>query len=146
MLERQSSQNIFPQFADIVAKTECPRYLITMDTGIGDAIAIGLSALDQIIRNDPAACGNIDVLCNPLQAEIFAYDPRINNILATDITFFPSLEPATWLKTFFLDNERASIVHLLQERHYKGVFPSIVAPGLYLRLHSHIMLPNILKL
>jgi hypothetical protein len=146
MLERQSSQNIFPQFADIVAKTECPRYLITMDTGIGDAIAIGLSALDQIIRNDPAAYGNIDVLCNPLQAEIFAYDPRINNILATDITFFPSLEPATWLKTFFLDNERASIVHLLQERHYKGVFPSIVAPGLYLRLHSHIMLPNILKL
>lgn len=38
------------------------------------------------------------------------------------------------------------MVHLLRERHYKGVFPSIVAPGLYLGLHSHIMLPDILKL
>ena len=146
MLERQSSQDIHPQIGDAVAKQRGSRYLITLDVGIGDAVAIGLSAVDQIITNDPAAYGNIDVLCNRLQGEIFAYDPRINNILATNITFFPSLEPATWLKTIFLDHERASMVHLLRERHYKAVFPSIVAPGLYLGLHSHIMLPNILKL
>lgn len=146
MLERKSSQNIFPEFEKTGDKTEDPRYLITLDIGIGDAVAIGLSAIDQIIRNDPAAWGNIDVLCNTLQAEIFAYDPRISSIIATDIAFFPSLEPATWLKTIFLDNERASIVHHLQKQHYKGVFPGIVAPGLYLGLHSHIMLPNILKL
>jgi ADP-heptose:LPS heptosyltransferase len=146
MLERQSLQDIHPQFEDAVAKQQDPRYLITLDVGIGDAVAIGLSAVDQIIRNDPAAYGNIDVLCNGLQGEIFAYDPRINNILVTDITFFPSLEPTTWLKTIFLDHERASMVHLLRERHYKAVFPSIVAPGLYLGLHSRIMLPNILKL
>ena len=30
-----------------------------MDVGIGDAVAIGLSAVDQIIRNDPVAYGNI---------------------------------------------------------------------------------------
>lgn len=146
MLERNPSQIIFPQFEDTVDKTEAPRYLITMDVGIGDAVAIGLSAVDQIIRNDPAAYGNIDVLCNKLQAEIFTHDPRISSIIATDITFFPSLEPSSWLKTIFLDGERASIAHLLQQRHYKGVFPSIVAPGLYLGLHSHIMLPNIFKL
>ncbi len=146
MLERQSSQDMYPQFEDAVAKQQGSRYLITLDVGIGDAVAIGLSAVGQIITNDPAAYGNIDVLCNRLQGEIFAYDPRINNILATDITFFPSLEPATWLKTIFLDHERALMVHLLRERHYKAVFPSIVAPGLYLGLHSHIMLPDILKL
>jgi hypothetical protein len=146
MLERQSSQDMHPQIEDAVAKQQGSRYLITLDVGIGDAVAIGLSAVDQIIRNDPAAYGNIDVLCNRLQGEIFAYDPCINNILVTDITFFPSLEPTTWLKTIFLDHERASMVHLLRERHYKAVFPSIVAPGLYLGLHSRIMLPSILKL
>jgi len=137
---------MYPQIEDAVTKQQGPRYLITLDVGIGDAVAIGLSAVDQIIRNDPAAYGNIDVLCNRLQGEIFAYDPRINNILVTDITFFPSPKPTTWLKTIFLDHERASMVHLLRERHYKAVFPSIVAPGLYLGLHSRIMLPNILKL
>lgn len=146
MLERQSSQVTHPQIEGAIAKQQGSRYLITLDVGIGDAVAIGLSAVDQITRNDPAAYGNIDVLCNRLQGEIFAYDPRINNILATDITFFPSLEPATWLKTIFLDHERASMVHRLRERHYKAVFPSIVAPGLYLGLHSHIMLPDIVKL
>jgi hypothetical protein len=146
MLERQPSQNLFPQFEETVDKTATPHYLITMDVGIGDAVAIGLSAVDQIIRNDPAAYGNIDVLCNKLQAEIFAYDPRISRIIATNITFFPSLDPTTWLKTIFLDGARASMTHFLREQHYKGVFPSIVAPGLYLGLHSHIMLPNILKL
>lgn len=146
MLERQSSQDMHPQFEEALAKQQDSRYLITLDVGIGDAVAVGLSAVDQIIRNDPAAYGNIDVLCNKLQGEIFAYDPRINNILVTDMAFFPSLEPRTWLRTIFLDHKRASMVHLLRERHYKAVFPSIVAPGLYLGLHSHIMLPDILKL
>ncbi|HJT56540.1 MAG TPA: glycosyltransferase family 9 protein [Ktedonobacteraceae bacterium] len=146
MLEKQPFQHIYSQLENAADTVEGSRYLITIDVGIGDAVAIGLSAIDQIIQNDPAAYGNIDVLCNKLQAEIFAYDPRVKNILTTDITFFPSLEPTSWLKTMFLEDEKAALVHLLRERHYKGVFPSIVAPGLYLGLHSHIMLPNILKL
>lgn len=146
MLEERPSQDIYPRLENAVDTSEGSRYLITIDVGIGDAVAIGLSAIDQIIRNDPAAYGNIDVLCNKLQSEIFAYDPRVKNILTTDITFFPSLEPSSWLKTIFLEDEKAAVVHLLRERHYKGVFPSIVAPGLYFGLHSHIMLPNILHL
>ncbi len=146
MLEKQFFQAIFPSIEDTADTVEGSRYLITIDIGIGDAVAIGLSAVDQIVQNNPAAYGNIDILCNRLQAEIFAYDPRVKNILATDITFFPSIEPSSWLKTIFLEDEKASMVHALREQHYKGVFPSIVAPGLYLGLHAHIMLPNILKL
>ncbi|HLH61174.1 MAG TPA: glycosyltransferase family 9 protein [Ktedonobacteraceae bacterium] len=146
MLEKQSFQALSPQVEDRANVLEGSRYLITLDKGIGDAVAIGLSAVDQIIQNDPAAYGNVDILCNTIQAEIFAHDPRIKNIFATDITFFPSLEPSSWLKTVFLEDEKASMVHFLREQHYKGVFPSIVAPGLYLGLHSHIMLPNILRL
>jgi ADP-heptose:LPS heptosyltransferase len=72
-------------------KSDHARFLILMPTGIGSAVAVGLSAVDQIIRNDPAAYGKIDVVCNDLQADIFRYDPRIHEIIYVDRRFFQHL-------------------------------------------------------
>lgn len=79
---------------------DTPRYLVTMDVGIGDAVAVGLSAIEQIVSNDPGASGKSDVLCNPLQSEIFRYDPRVNRIIETSLVFFPSTRFLTWYKLF----------------------------------------------
>jgi hypothetical protein len=130
----------------LASKPDTPRFLITLDVGIGDAVAVGLSAVDQIIKNDPVAYGTIDVLCNKLQMEVFTYDPRINSIIQTDITFFPSCDVTTWYKAIMLGTEAATVVNFLPDRHYEAVLPSIVAPALYLGLGSHIMYPNLLKL
>ena len=53
----------------VESKVDTPRFLITLDKGIGDTAIVGLSAIDQIIQNDPAAYGKIDVLCNPIQSQ-----------------------------------------------------------------------------
>jgi hypothetical protein len=127
-------------------KPDTPRFLITLDMGIGDAVAMGLSAVDQIIRHDPTASGTIDVLCNKLQSEIFTYDPRINRIIQTGITFFPSYNIATWYKAIMLDTEASIVVNFLRSRCYEAVLPSVLAPALYLGLDSHIMYPNWVQL
>jgi hypothetical protein len=54
---------------EVESKVDTPRFLITLDKGIGDTAIVGLSAIDQIIQNDPAAFGKIDVLCNPIQSQ-----------------------------------------------------------------------------
>jgi hypothetical protein len=113
-----------------------------LDVGIGDAVAVGLSAVDQIVENDPLAAGAIDVLCNELQAQIFEYDPRINRIIETSKVFFPGTHISQWLRGIPLDPEAAHVVHFLRQRGYEAIFPSIVAPGLYFRLHSHIIYPH----
>ncbi|HYX49161.1 MAG TPA: hypothetical protein VE843_05435, partial [Ktedonobacteraceae bacterium] len=122
------------------------RFLITLDKGIGDALLVGLSAVDQIILNDPMAYGKIDVLCNPLQAQIFTYDPRINEVIQTDTMFACGPQVTEWLRGISLDSESLRIVHYLQSRGYEAVLPTIVAPGLYLRLHSHLMYPDLFKI
>jgi hypothetical protein len=129
-----------------VSKQDTPRFLITLDVGIGDAVAMGLSAVDQIIRHDPTAFGTIDVLCNTFQSEVFVCDPRINRIIQTDITFFPSYDVSTWYKAIMLDTKASSVVDFLRSRCYEAVLPSVVAPPLYLGLGSHIMYPNWFKL
>jgi hypothetical protein len=53
----------------VESKVDTPRFLITLDKGIGDIAIVGLSAIDQIIQNDPAAYGKIDILCNPIQSQ-----------------------------------------------------------------------------
>jgi ADP-heptose:LPS heptosyltransferase len=128
--------------SNITNKTDTPRYLITLDVGIGDAIAIGLSAVEQIVLNDPTAWGTIDVLCNPLQAQIFAHDPRINKVIATNIVFFPGTHPTEWLQCIIFNKEQTELLDFLRERHYEAVFLSIVAPGLYYRLGSRLMYPS----
>ena len=127
-------------------KPDTPRFLVTLDVGIGDAVAVGLSAVDQIVENDPLAVGTIDVLCNRLQAQIFACDPRINRIIETSKVFFPGTQISQWLRGILLDPEAARVVHFLRQRRYKAIFPSIVAPGLYFRLHSHIMYPRLTEM
>ena len=142
-INRGSTEGMKPQ---LVGKPDTPRFLITLDCGIGDAVAVGLSAVDQIIRNDPTANGAIDVLCNQLQTEVFTYDPRINRIIQTDITFFPSCDVTTWYKAIRLDAKATAVVGFLRDRHYEAVLPSIVAPAFYMGLGSHIMYPNLLML
>ena len=64
-----------------IVKEATSRFLVMMAMGIGDAVAVGLSAIDQIVKNEPEADGKIDVVCNDLQSDIFRYDPRINTII-----------------------------------------------------------------
>ncbi|HZR40723.1 MAG TPA: glycosyltransferase family 9 protein [Ktedonobacteraceae bacterium] len=127
-------------------KPDTPRFLVTLDVGIGDAVAVGLSAVDQMIENDPFAAGTIDVLCNSLQAQIFEDDPRINRIIETNKVFFPGTHVTQWLRGMTLDPEAVHVIHFLRQRNYEAVFPSIVAPGLYFRLHSHILYPQWLEM
>ncbi len=122
------------------------RFLITLAAGIGDTVAVGLSAIDQIVKNDPEAYGKIDVLCNPLQSQIFEYDPRISRIIQTDTFFFAGSSITQWPRAVLLDAEGARVARFLRERRYEAVFPSMVAPGLYWALHAPMMYPNLFKL
>jgi len=127
-------------------KADTPRFLIPLDRGIGDIFLAGLSAIDQIIKNEPAAYGKIDILCSPLQAEAFEYDPRINRVILTDKALAMGPFVTEWLRGNILDDETARIMHYLQDRHYEAVLPTLVAPGLYFRLHARLMYPDLFKL
>lgn len=127
-------------------KVDEPRYLVTMYVGIGDAVTVGLSAVEQIIRNDHSASGSIDVLCNDVQAELFQYDPRINRIIEAQRILFPPPEVATWLKGVVMDEHTVRVVRFLRERRYGAVFPGIFAPAFFYRLHAPVMYPYLWKL
>ncbi len=141
-----ATQSVQDALLGIEGNADTPRFLVTLDVGIGDAVAVGLSVVDQIIENDPEAYGKIDVLCNPIQSQIFEYDPRINRVIQTEKVFFPGSRVTQWLRGIFLDAEATSLIHFLRCRRYEAIFPSIIAPGLYWRLHSHLMYPNLFKL
>lgn len=134
-----------PQCVD-ADSIDTPRYLVTLDKGIGDALVVGLSAIDQIIVNDSTASGKIDVLCSPRQSEIFRYDPRVNRIIETPLTFYPSPERSSWYKLLAPESKARELLHFLRGRQYEAVFPSTIAPALYIRLHAHLMLPDVLNL
>lgn len=127
-------------------KADTPRFLITMAVGIGDAITGGLCATDQIVKNDPQASGSIDILCNPSQAEIFRYDPRINRVIQAEKILFPAPARSSWIKIVLLDPRASQLVQLLRQRHFEAIFPGILAPGFYYRLHSPVMQPDFVKL
>jgi Glycosyltransferase family 9 (heptosyltransferase) len=133
-------------FPSIEGNNKTSRFLITLDKGIGDALLVGLSAVDQIVINDPTACGKIDILCTPLQAQIFACDPRINLVIQTDKVFASGPKVTEWLRGIYFDSESSQVIHSLQSRCYEAVLPTIVAPGLYMRLHAHLMYPHVFKL
>lgn len=154
MLNNRSNNENFPMHERYLhcstplgqEKPDTPRFLVTLDVGIGDAVAVGLRAVEQIIENDPLATGAIDVLCNDLQAQVFAYDPRINRIIETNKVFFPGIHMSQWLRGITLDSEAAQVVHFLRQRYYEAVFPSVMAPGLYFRLNAHIMYPRLFEM
>lgn len=134
---------IYPAYAQ---REDRPRFLLAPDVGIGDAVAIGLSAVDQILRNEPGASGAIDILCNRVQAELFAHDPRINRVIVSDCCFSPGSHVTQWLRGIVLDEAERQLATFLHGRHYEAIHPGIVAPGLYVRLHARLMYPNVLKL
>jgi ADP-heptose:LPS heptosyltransferase len=135
-----------PQGASMGENADTPLYLVTLDRGIGDAVSLGSSVIDQIIWNDRTASGKIDVLCNAVQSGLFRYDPRVNRIIETPLTFFPSAQPSSWYKLVAIEHEARDLFSFLRERCYEAVFPSIIAPALYVRLRVPLMLPNLPKL
>jgi ADP-heptose:LPS heptosyltransferase len=135
--------------ADKVGKgdeVDMSRYLVTMYVGIGDAVTVGLSAIEQIIKNDPAAYGAIDVLCNDIQAELFQYDPRVNRVIQAQRVLFPPPEIATWLKGVVMDAQATQLVRFLRGRRYQAIFPGMFAPVFFYRLGAPVMYPYLLKL
>ncbi len=127
-------------------QADTPRFLVILDTGIGDAVVVGLSVIDQIIKNDPGAAGTIDVLCNELQAQIFAYDQRVNRIIQTSSIFYPGPRFSQVLRGITLDAQAAHVVQFLKQRRYEALFPSVFAPGLFFRLHAHLTYPSMTEL
>lgn len=121
-------------------------WLVALPPGIGDVVSVGLSAVDQIIKNDPTAHGKIDVLCNAQQAEILRYDPRINSLLVVDASLFPAAGSGTFLRGVFLSEELTPLFHFLQARHYTSVLPGLPAPAFYSRLHMPLMHPRLVDL
>ena len=123
-----------------------PVYLLTMYKGIGDAVAFGLSVIDQIIQNDPSAAGKIDVLCNRIQAEIFEHDPRVNRLIQASEKLFNKPELTNWSQGVLPDAGTTELVRFLRGRRYSAVFPGMIMPGFYFRLHLPVMTPNWLEL
>jgi ADP-heptose:LPS heptosyltransferase len=128
------------------ASTDNPLYLVTMYKGIGDAVLVGLSFVDQIIKEDPQAFGRIDVLCNSVQAELFEHDPRVNRIILTNNSLFSPSEMTMWLNGIKLDAKTEALIQFLRDRRYAAVFAFMFAPGFYLRLNTTIVYPNVLQL
>lgn len=118
-----------------------PHILITMPYGIGDAIYIGLSAVDQIVKNDQTA--QIDVLCNDLQREIFSYDPRIDNIIVAERTLFPTPDNFTLKKALAIDPRANNLIRFLREREYDAVLPGNVAFRFAHTIGVKVLYPNI---
>lgn len=148
--EKEESRNLFTKsmfrVVPLQVQVNKPRFLVTIPPGIGDVVTVGLSALDQIIKNDPDAQGKIDLLCNERQAEILRYDPRINRLIIADAAFFPAAGSGTFLRGVFLSEKVTPLLHFLQERGYIAVFPGIPAPTFYSRLRLPLMHPNLAEL
>lgn len=127
-------------------RADTPVYLLTMYKGIGDAVAFGLSVIDQILQNDPAAAGKIDVLCNRIQAEIFEHDPRVNRLIQASDTLFSKPELTNWSQGVLPDTAMRDLVDFLRGRPYRAVFPGMIMPGFYLRLRLPVMSPDWLEM
>ena len=144
------SESIRPLHGDLlkvnIEKEVKARFLVMMAMGIGDAVAVGLSAIDQIIKNEPETDGKIDVVCNDLQADIFRFDPRIHTIICVDEAFFPALDISSLDKGIALKSEAIKLIHLLRDRHYEGIFPGNTSPFFYGRLQAPIMQMSVLNL
>jgi ADP-heptose:LPS heptosyltransferase len=123
-----------------------PRFLMIIPGGIGDAVIIGLSMIDQIIKNDPEVSGKIDIVCTHVQADLFKHDPRIQKIIPVSSELFATPDVSTWRKGIFLTPEAKELLQLLRSRHYETVFPGSSTPIFYWQLGSHIMGMNPLKM
>src|SRR5690348_7260667 len=120
-------------------KEENPHLLLAMPWGVGDTISVGLSAVDQITRDDPNGRVKIDVLCNYAQAELLENDPRIYRIIQTDTSLFPTNEAGSWKRGIFLPPATAKLAAFLRKQHYAAVMPFLFSPTFFYRLHARII-------
>ncbi|HJT58594.1 MAG TPA: glycosyltransferase family 9 protein [Ktedonobacteraceae bacterium] len=119
------------------------RLLITMPWGIGDAIVVGLSAVDQIRRDDPDGDVEIDILCNRVQSELLEEDPRIHRIIQVDKRLFPTNEAGTWKRGLFLPPETVKLLEYLRDQDYAAVLTFMFAPTFFYRLHTQVLFLNL---
>jgi len=127
-------------------KRICHSFLILLPAGIGDAVMIGLSSIDQIIKNNPETFGKIDIVCNDVQAEIFKHDPRIRHIIRVASSIFPTPDIRTWMKAVFLQPAAHELLQIIRRQHYEAVFPGNTTPFFYMRICVPIIHINGLKL
>lgn len=120
-----------------------PRLLITMPWGIGDTISVGLSAVDQIMRNDPHRHTAIDILCNHLQSSVFAHDPRIHDVISVDDSLFPTAARGTWKRGLRLAPAAMDLARRLRQQGYTAVLPFFFAPSFFFVLHIPIIFLNV---
>jgi ADP-heptose:LPS heptosyltransferase len=120
-------------------KQICHSFLLLLPAGIGDAVMIGLSSIDQIIKNDPKSLGKIDVVCNDVQAEIFKADPRIRHIIRVSPSIFPTPDIKTWMKAVILKAEARDLLPILHCQRYEAVFPGNTTPFFYMQIRSRII-------
>ncbi len=126
----------------ILTQETSARLLITMPWGIGDAISVGLSAVDQVDRDDPNRNVAVDVLCNPVQAEILEQDPRIDHLIQVDDSLFPTATAGTWKRGLVLPPTTIKLVHYLRDQHYTAELPFMFAPTFFYLLHTPIIFLN----
>lgn len=126
-----------------LSSADASRLLITMPWGIGDAIVVGLSAVDQIRRNDPDGNVEIDILCNQSQSEILEEDPRIHRIIQVDKKLFPTNEAGTWKRGLFLPSETVKLIEFLRDQNYAAVLTFMFAPTFFYRLHTPLLFLNV---
>lgn len=122
---------------------ENQRILITVPYGIGDAVYVGLSAVDQIVKNDPTA--QVDILCNDLQLEIFSSDPRIHAIIVAEQSLFPTSDNFTILKALTIDPKAEGLLKFLKEQSYDAVLPGNVAFRFLHALGTRVLYPTALS-
>ena len=122
------------------------RYLVIMPLAIGDAIAIGSSAIDQIILNDHHAYGAIDILCSKVQSHLFQCDPRIRRMIIIKSDFFHTPGLKTLYKTLFLPSQTRLLADFLRQQHYQAIYPGMTTPAFYNRLQAPIMRLNNLRI
>lgn len=126
----------------IHTKGTSARLLITMPWGIGDTISVGLSAIDQVDRDDPDGSVAVDVLCNHIQAEVLEQDPRIHHLIEIDDSLFPTSAAGTWKRGLFLSPRTVTLARYLRKQHYTAQLPFMFAPSFFFLLHTPIIFLN----
>jgi hypothetical protein len=121
-------------------------YLLLLPPGIGDAVMIGASMIDQIIKHDLAVWGKIDIVCTEVQAEIFRFDPRVGRIILAPADIFATPQVATWRKGIFFTRAARELLQTINRRAYQAVFPGNTTPFFYQHIRSPLIKMQSLKL
>lgn len=115
-------------------------FLITMPYGIGDAVYIGLAAIDEIKGCHPDA--RIDVLCMPVQRELFEYDPRVRSVYETGKNMWQTPKKEFLFKLWERDHQLLDLADTIRQPKYDAVFPGCGNFGFLRRLGYPLILPK----